>query len=267
VRSGFGEGYQNPLDPKQIRADAMRNHWNRFVAKSAITIVIGLFQNFPLGMPILSKLPQSLWIGFWTLFNPQKRVGGIRDARLRVPCCVAWISLAAFCFGQSPSTVALAWDANAEPDLAGYRVHYGTASGNYINVLDVGNQPTATISGLTGQGTFYFIVTAYNIDGIESLPSNELSFTPTETGTLVGQSVEPDSSNQNGPIIATQSLPDGSFSFTVKGPAGGAASIYTSSDLEAWQLLANLGNPTGTLDVMAIETTNSARRFYRVTTQ
>jgi hypothetical protein len=33
--------------------------------------------------------------------------------------------------------VTLAWDANTEPDLAGYKVHYGTASGSYTTSVDV----------------------------------------------------------------------------------------------------------------------------------
>ena len=33
--------------------------------------------------------------------------------------------------------VTLAWDANTESDLAGYKVHYGTASGSYTTSVDV----------------------------------------------------------------------------------------------------------------------------------
>ena len=33
--------------------------------------------------------------------------------------------------------VTLAGDANTEPDLAGYKVHYGTASGSYTTSVDV----------------------------------------------------------------------------------------------------------------------------------
>jgi len=33
--------------------------------------------------------------------------------------------------------VTLAWDANTEPDLAGDKVHYGTASGSYTASVDV----------------------------------------------------------------------------------------------------------------------------------
>jgi hypothetical protein len=72
--------------------------------------------------------------------------------------------------------VTLAW--NAVTDVAGYRLHYGTASGNYAQSQDVGNTTTATVSSLTPGVTYFFVVTALNTAGLESLPTNEVSFTP-----------------------------------------------------------------------------------------
>src|SRR5688500_6973286 len=69
----------------------------------------------------------------------------------------------------------LAWDANAEPNIAGYRVSYGTSSGNLPNTLDVGNQTSARVAGLTGGQRYYFVVRAYNTSGITSAPSGEVS--------------------------------------------------------------------------------------------
>lgn len=60
-------------------------------------------------------------------------------------------------------------------DLAGYRVYYGTASGNYTTTVDV-SDPAATsaqIDGLTPNTTYYFAVTAYDSSGNESSFSNE----------------------------------------------------------------------------------------------
>jgi hypothetical protein len=45
--------------------------------------------------------------------------------------------------------VTLAWDANTELDLAGYKVHYGTASGSYTTSVDVDNVITYIVTGLT----------------------------------------------------------------------------------------------------------------------
>ncbi len=72
--------------------------------------------------------------------------------------------------------VTLAWDANTEPDLAGYKVHYGTASGSYTSSLDVNKVTTASIGTLTAGQTYYFAVTAYNSSNKESGYSNQVSY-------------------------------------------------------------------------------------------
>jgi hypothetical protein len=72
--------------------------------------------------------------------------------------------------------VTLAWDPNTESDLAGYKVHYGTASHSYTNSLDVHNVTTATVAGLSAGQTYFFAATAYNASGQESGYSNEVSY-------------------------------------------------------------------------------------------
>ena len=79
--------------------------------------------------------------------------------------------------GYGASTT-LAWDANTESNLAGYRLHYGTAQGNYTTTLDVGKTTSAMLSSLTSGQAYYAVVTAYNTSQLESLASNEVSFTP-----------------------------------------------------------------------------------------
>lgn len=65
----------------------------------------------------------------------------------------------------------LSWSPSSDP-VAGYRVYYGTASRTYVNSIDTGNVTSVSVSNL-GKGTFYFAVTAYNNQGIESDFSNE----------------------------------------------------------------------------------------------
>jgi hypothetical protein len=74
--------------------------------------------------------------------------------------------------------VTLAWNANTEIDLGGYKLYYGQASRNYTASVDVGNNTTYTLGGLgTGQ-TYYFAVTAYDrISLDESDFSNEAQVT------------------------------------------------------------------------------------------
>ncbi len=81
--------------------------------------------------------------------------------------------------------VSLAWDANSEADLEGYRVYYGTSSGNYSVVTDVGKVTTFTVTNL-GPGTYYFAVTAYN-SNTESSFSNEVSATIGGSGLVISQ--------------------------------------------------------------------------------
>lgn len=78
---------------------------------------------------------------------------------------------------QAAQTVTLAWNPGSASGIAGYRVHYGTSSGNYTQTSDVGNTTTATVASLTGGTTYFFAVTDYNSAGTESSPSNEVTFT------------------------------------------------------------------------------------------
>jgi hypothetical protein len=72
-----------------------------------------------------------------------------------------------------------AWDPNPEPDVIGYRLHFGDSSGNYTRTVNVGSVTSFTEDvdwdTETKTGTErYVIVTAYNAAGLESPPSNEL---------------------------------------------------------------------------------------------
>jgi hypothetical protein len=77
--------------------------------------------------------------------------------------------------GASTGSVVLAWDPNPEPNIATYIVQYGTSSGNYSHAVEVGNVTTATLSDLA-PSTYYAVVTARDTNGLESLPSDEISF-------------------------------------------------------------------------------------------
>ncbi|MCU0587208.1 MAG: fibronectin type III domain-containing protein [Syntrophobacteraceae bacterium] len=69
--------------------------------------------------------------------------------------------------------VTLAWDANAEP-VAGYRLHYGHASGAYPNSVDAGKGTTYTWPNLADGKTYYFAATAYDESNNQSDYSEEL---------------------------------------------------------------------------------------------
>jgi hypothetical protein len=80
--------------------------------------------------------------------------------------------------GSLPAATTLAWDANSEPDVVGYRLYYGGSPGVYSASIDVGNTTARSVDSLEAGATYYFVVTAYNSAGLESAPSNEVAYTP-----------------------------------------------------------------------------------------
>jgi len=95
------------------------------------------------------------------------------------------IAVAFFCFAGLHSTgaadanfnsVTLAWNANTETDLAGYRLFFSKDPAAWTHVKPLGLVTTATIE-LPASGTWFFIVTAKNTAGLESLPSNMVEYT------------------------------------------------------------------------------------------
>lgn len=72
------------------------------------------------------------------------------------------------------ATINVSWNPNTEPDLAGYRLYVGEASGQYGEPVDVGNV-TGHVMEITPQhgATYYFALTAYDTSGNESGYSDE----------------------------------------------------------------------------------------------
>jgi hypothetical protein len=77
---------------------------------------------------------------------------------------------------RAQNNVALAWDPSLGQNIAGYRLHSGTSSGDYTQTIEVGNTTTALVSNLTAGTTYYFVVTAYDTSNVESPSSNEVSY-------------------------------------------------------------------------------------------
>jgi Fibronectin type III domain len=83
----------------------------------------------------------------------------------------------------SPSTafatgsVTLGWDANVEPNIAGYTVYYRSADNYSHGTVTVGGvgTTTATLSNLRSAVRYYFSVSAFDSMGLSSSPSSEVS--------------------------------------------------------------------------------------------
>jgi hypothetical protein len=81
---------------------------------------------------------------------------------------------------SNPSTgnVTLTWTANGEPDLAGYKIYVGTASGTYNfpgSAFLTGKVMSYTVSNLPKGQTYFFAISAYDNAGNESVLSSEVS--------------------------------------------------------------------------------------------
>jgi hypothetical protein len=75
-------------------------------------------------------------------------------------------------------SVTLSWSANAEGDLAGYKIYFGTSSGNYTSPgspVVIGKTTTYTLTGLQRNTTYFFALSAYDSAGNESALSAEVS--------------------------------------------------------------------------------------------
>ena len=97
---------------------------------------------------------------------------------------VALMILAGVSTKAPAAQVTLAWDpplmnedGSTPPDVAGYRVHYGTSATSYSVTNDVGPTNSITLTGLDPIDTYFFAVTAYSSADVESQFSSELRWT------------------------------------------------------------------------------------------
>src|SRR5712692_4319707 len=80
-------------------------------------------------------------------------------------------------FGRAAlaSTLTVLWDPSPDPEVTGFVVSYGTRPGDYHTQLDVGAQTSQQVSELTDGVTYYFVVQAYDTQGLTSAPSAEVA--------------------------------------------------------------------------------------------
>jgi len=123
--------------------------------------------------------------------------------------------------GETP--VELDWNDNFEADLAGYRVWRGLEPGGPYVQLHLGLETISEFSDLFAQAgrVYYYTVTAVDLDGDESLPSDEVS-----SGTGASPWINE--------LHYDNSSADADEGFEIAGPAG--------LDLSGWQVLTYNGN-------------------------
>ncbi|MGB8170219.1 MAG: fibronectin type III domain-containing protein, partial [Chthoniobacteraceae bacterium] len=149
---------------------------------------------------------------------------------------------------------------NPEPDIAGYRLYYGTSSGTYPQMFDVGNTTGATVSNLAAGSRYYFAVTAYDTSYLESLPSDEVIFDATP---------EPIPGPPVAQINSVRLLWGGTVQFEVGEfrsdiVAPGGIDVEVSEDLVTWTVLVHLSPPFEPVSVTDPAAEGAERRFYRL---
>jgi hypothetical protein len=147
--------------------------------------------------------------------------------------------------------VTFGWTANTDP-VAGYKIHYGPASRTYNQVFDARNVTAGTVSNLVAGTRYFFALTAYNSQGLESDYSNEITyFVPTNTAPL-------------GPFRLTIAVtPSRQKVLTLTGPTNRSYSIEAATNLTAWTNLGTVTVGSGGSSVFVDTNATNRRRYYR----
>ncbi|MGD0486915.1 MAG: fibronectin type III domain-containing protein [Syntrophorhabdales bacterium] len=152
-----------------------------------------------------------------------------------------------FTGANAHAEVTLGWTASASSTVAGYKLYYGTASGNYTYNVNVGNTTSYALSGLSAGATYYFAAAAYDSAGDQSAYSNELSYTV--------------------PSACTYSISPTSGSFAASGGTGSVSvttktgCAWTAASAASWMTITSGGSGTGSGTVrysLAANTTTSS---------
>lgn len=148
---------------------------------------------------------------------------------------------------RASTSITLAWDPSPSPSVAGYRVYYGGASGNYTNNITVGNVTSGIVNGLQPGGTYYFATTARDASGSESAPSNE-AFYRVPFG---------------GANLQIRPVSGGGLMLSVTGGNNQTYEILTSTNLTTWTAITRLTlNALGSETFIDFNGAVGPRRFY-----
>ena len=99
--------------------------------------------------------------------NKIKRIG-IISTILYVATLASIVLILKVQSGSDAADVTLAWNPKQSPDIAGYRIYYGTNSGIYTSRIDAGKVTNLKISDLNRGQTYYFAATTYDHNGSET---------------------------------------------------------------------------------------------------
>lgn len=149
-----------------------------FSLLSAEPVVTDLFLSYPI---LIDEPPAQNFVAYGSVSNEVYKYysNGCQQVRLSYVSPVA----CAIYFKQTPEpglnvftgpSVQLSWDTSPDTNVVGYAIYAGTNTSIYYLRHDAGLTYSVRITNLTST-TWYFVATAYTSEGLESLPSNEVS--------------------------------------------------------------------------------------------
>jgi hypothetical protein len=144
--------------------------------------------------------------------------------------------------------VTLTWNPSTSPNVIGYDIYYGPACGTYTNKISVGNVTSATVPGLQEGACDFFVVTARDTSGLESLPSNEVSYNIPDRAILAINAIH---------LIGSPA----SITITAGGVTPPQWALESSPDLKTWTTVTEGTN----LQVnVSLVVTGTPARFFRL---
>jgi len=179
---------------------------------------------------------------------------------------LAWLAVAALLFiltraeaaVTNAAPITLAWNAAPDPGVKGYAVYYGLATQSITNRVNVATNLSCRITNLIANLTYRIYAVSYDALGVESLPSNQLLYTPP---------VPPVTGVTPGPRVLIAAQADGSMRLSYKTTPGRLCGVQFAATPNPvfWQTLTNVASD-GLSNVIAVDL-NARRvpqRFYRV---
>ena len=112
------------------------------------------------------------------------------NRRLTRAALAAYLTISSICAME----VKLKWNANPEPDIAGFVVHYGTVSGKLDQLHYTENVTGTTLSGLEPSTTYYLALQAYSTSGLFSDLTAEIIHT-TQSTSFIGLTIRDEQEN------------------------------------------------------------------------
>ena len=146
--------------------------------------------------------------------------------------------------------ITLGWDSSTDPAVKGYKLYEGLASRVYTSTSSVGKVTSTVIPGLMPLTTYYFAVTAYASNGLESPYSGEISYTvPAPTAARLQIAV-----NSSKQVVLTGTA-----------PAAYTYAVLASKDRKTWTTNGTITvNNNSAFQFTDISKATNSPRFYRL---